>query len=1050
MGKIWSFQFESCFCFFGNYFSKSHWFLITFRHVKFLSRMLHLIRFLCFFFLLVGFSNSLFSQSKKKTKLIKLAKENLKEWKNPYSDWGHLGPIEIDSLALNKKVVEIYFTKELSYVPIRENNYQQTIQSVKESLGEKFNKYDVRVITDGQYLETLIPNYFRQTIEKDVSRFTKEQAERTPVVRRINQTAPTKGIYNRNIALWHSHGWYYEAKLDRWEWQRARLYSTVEDIFPMTFVLPYLTPMLESAGANVFLPRERDTQIHEIIVDNDLSSSNSELRLTEIEAETVKDYGFLKYDTLSKGENPFQMGTHLRFQSSKQESQFLDYIPDFPEEGGYGVYVSYQQSDQNITDAKYSVTHTGGVTDFLLNQQIGGSSWIYLGKFRFEKGKNPKHGSVRLTSQSNEKGWITADAVKFGGGMGNVSRKPTAELISNHWSLKEGEIENVQATPKTNPDQLEWKTSQRPRYQEAARYYLQYAGTPESLVYSLNGGKNDYNDDYQSRGEWVNYLMGAPNGPNSNRTAEGLNIPIDLSLGFHTDAGVTPKDSIIGTLGIYSSVRDGGKFPNGQSKMINRDMTDMIQTEIVQDIRVQFKSDWSRRGLWNKQYSEAWRPNVPAMLLELLSHQNLADMSFGHDPRFKFAVSRSIYKGITKFLAFQNNTDYVIQPLPVDHFSINKINGKKITLSWKAVLDSLEPSAVPTKYKVYQRIGAYGFDNGKETEETFINIELDEFGELYSYKITALNEGGESFPSEVLSVGLLENKKKPVLVVNGFDRISAPQVFDYGDFAGLAHWDDEGVSDKYNIGYTGTQYDFDRNSPWLDDDSPGWGASYGDMEGKLIPGNSFDNTIIHGKAILEAGYSFVSSSDEAFSDPEFDLTPYETLDLILGEEKTTKAQSGELFKVFDWAIQKKITAFTQQGGNVLATGAYIASDYILNKDTVTRSFANNVLHYKWRTNHAVKSGEVHSTDYSNPLFNGQWVFNTSFHKTIYKVEAPDAIEPFGEGAITAFRYGENNSSAGIAFKGAYKTVIMGFPFETIIDEKGRAKLMKQILNYFDI
>ncbi len=60
---------------------------------------------------------------------------------------------------------------------------------------------------------------------------------------------------------------------------------------------------------------------------------------------------------------------------------------------------------------------------------------------------------------------------------------------------------------------------------------------PDTLVYNLNDNKNDYNDDYQSRAEYGNYLMGAPFGPNKNRDEKGLGIPIDLSLAFHTDAG---------------------------------------------------------------------------------------------------------------------------------------------------------------------------------------------------------------------------------------------------------------------------------------------------------------------------------------------------------------------------------------------------------------------------------------------------------------------------------------------------------------------------------
>ena len=59
----------------------------------------------------------------------------------------------------------------------------------------------------------------------------------------------------RNIALWQSHGWYFEQKLDRWEWQRARIFQTVEDLYPQSYVLPFLIPMLENAGAYVMTPR---------------------------------------------------------------------------------------------------------------------------------------------------------------------------------------------------------------------------------------------------------------------------------------------------------------------------------------------------------------------------------------------------------------------------------------------------------------------------------------------------------------------------------------------------------------------------------------------------------------------------------------------------------------------------------------------------------------------------------------------------------------------------------------------------------------------------
>ena len=100
------------------------------------------------------------------------------------------------------------------------------------------------------------------------------------------------------------------------------------------------------------------------------------------------------------------------------------------------------------------------------------------------------------------------------------------------------------------------------------------------------------------------------------------------------------------------------------------------------------------------------------MLLELLSHQNFADMRYGIDPRFRFTVSRAIYKGMLQFLCSQYRMDYIVQPLPVDHMALRMIGENEIELSWKAVNDPLEPTAAPEKYIVYTRIGNGDFDNG--------------------------------------------------------------------------------------------------------------------------------------------------------------------------------------------------------------------------------------------------------------------------------------------------------------------------------------------------
>ena len=120
-------------------------------------------------------------------------------------------------------------------------------------------------------------------------------------------------------------------------------------------------------------------------------------------------------------------------------------MPDIPETGEYAVYVSYQTLPNSVSDAKYLVFHNGGVTEFKVNQQIGGGTWVYLGTFAFDKGKND-YGMVVLSNESKEKGVVCADAVRFGGGMGNIARG--------------GE------------------TSGLPRYLEGSRYFAQWAGMP--------------------------------------------------------------------------------------------------------------------------------------------------------------------------------------------------------------------------------------------------------------------------------------------------------------------------------------------------------------------------------------------------------------------------------------------------------------------------------------------------------------------------------------------------------------------------------------------
>ena len=397
---------------------------------------------------------------------------------------------KIDTVLVDiqSKTVKLGMKETFAYIPFRLENTANYYSWYEDLLGRRFRNYSVSIESMGKEIHQLIPNIFRdQSVPVDAKRLSPSVNTKLPFVRNISANANfPEGLSNRNIALWHSHGWYYENTLDRWEWQRARVFLTVEDIWTMSFVVPYIAPMLENAGAEVFLPRERDPQKHEVIIDADGSSKGSGYQELGETLQDGKESGFgLKVPFLLEGENPFQMGRTRQMMANKMASSRVVYSPEIPESGEYAVYISYVRNDENVTDAHYTVFHSGGKTEFLVNQTIGGGTWIYLGTFQFEKGIN---GKIELTNQSNETGkFVSVDAVKLGGGMGNVVRG-RADDMDRLLKLRDAQGFAL--------DSSLWLpfASQRPRYQEGARYYLQYAGMPDTLVYILNKVKVDYSN----------------------------------------------------------------------------------------------------------------------------------------------------------------------------------------------------------------------------------------------------------------------------------------------------------------------------------------------------------------------------------------------------------------------------------------------------------------------------------------------------------------------------------------------------------------------------
>ena len=815
----------------------------------------------------------------------------------------------------------------------------------------------------------------------------------------------SKGLRNRHLTVWASHGRYYDIAEQRWQWQRPTLFGTNEDLFTQTIVVPYLMPMLEQAGAVVFSPRERDWQRHEVIVDND--DHNNLLGYRET------GYRQPWNDTPAKGfalhsghyvddENPFEAGTArmAKVTTSRSKYSAICYQPAIPEAGRYAVYVSYQTVEGSIDDAHYTVWHQGEQTEFRVNQQMGGSTWVYLGTFDFDKGCN-EWNCVMLTNQSRHpSGMVTADAVRFGGGMGNIERGG--------------------------------KVSGLPRCLEGARYYCQWAGMPFS-VYSQRFGQNDYADDINARSLSENLLAGGscyvPN-------REGRGVPIELSLAVHSDAGFNRDGrSVYGTLGIHTTEKDGSNVFNCElPRSMSREFAARLLDQADRDITARFGISWPKRELRDRNYSETRLPEVPSAIFETMSHQSFPDMRYGQDPNFRFTLARSIYKAILRYVSEMHDADYNVAPLTPTHLRVEFTNRRKgeVRLSWQPVDDSQEPTAKAAGFVVYTATGSGGFDNGVYTDDNSYTVRLEP-GVLYSFRVAAVNRGGASFPSEVVSALFNHRQSKTILIVNGYHRLSSPAIIDNDSLQGFRLDRDMGVTYGRTAGWTGLQRNFAKDKMGVED-STGLGFGFTELAGRFIAGNDFNYVRTHAEAISQAGYyNVVSCSKGALTDE--DSRQADAVDLILGLE-CDDGHSLLVYKAFPAGLQAWMQNYALQGGRMLVSGAFVGSDM---NSVQEQTFLRSVLKCQY-------AGKDETADERISGLGTTFTFYRQLNEQHYAAQHPDILQATN-GAIIPMAYADGYGAA-VAYSGNdYRCFTMGFPFECIKSGTTRAAIMQGILHY---
>ncbi len=763
------------------------------------------------------------------------------------------------------------------------------------------------------------------------------QAVQSPA---FGQGQPAGALAGKTVYVSAGHGWHwaYDGRCGcaRWKTQRPAYPSgssydgpIIEDHNNAEAVNQYLLQYLWNSGAAVWPTRERDMNPAEVIVNNDAPAPGTGYTETGL------------WSTTSTAGTGYD-GSDYRWADTVagEPTASATWQASLPVDGRYGVYAWYKPGDNRAQKARYVVHHAGGDTTVTIDQRVHGSTWHYLGTYGFLADDDAR---VTLTNQSNAPGQAAiADAVRFGGGTFNdltgtetgadyPPEKPWWEVASFYYTQKMG-MEPALSDVTARPIYARWE----------------HGGTGDDAVY-VSWHTNGYNGTIRGTETYAHNGTGQP------RTAGSL------------------------------------------------ELRHAIHSQVIHDIRAGWDSEWADRGekqanlgelreLWDDEDPTA---RMPGALIEIAFHDNPEDTDALKDPKFNMLVARALYKGIVKYYEQRDGVTLTLLPEPPKHVVVRNIGGGAVRVSW-------EPSPTdsqgllgdpPIGYRVYTSTNGIGWSDGKlvtdGTTTTLTDLPKDE---VVYVRVTAVNQGGESFSTETLATRV--GDRTGILLVNGFTRLD--------------------------------------NTLLIDDNDPIEGYNKRMLLDRM---NRYDYVIQHTEAIP---YPFDSAGSGAVDGGFVALDTYRLVDWILGEESYDD-------KTLNHEEQALLRDYLDGGGALFISGSEIGWDLYNLGDAASKEFFTRYLRAAFRGDNA-ETWEVAPVPGS--IFDGLGSFRFDA-PGMYRPDYPDqlgvsydSVEALtyqgGRGGVAATQYAD----------GCERVVTFGFPFETINPES-RGTVMDRVLDFLD-
>jgi autotransporter-associated beta strand protein len=784
---------------------------------------------------------------------------------------------------------------------------------------------------------------------------------------------PQGALTGRIVYAAAGHGWQWSDALGRYATDRGNLLALVED-FGNQDQLTFYADSLFRAGATVVPLRPVGRQPAEVVVDNDSAdvvwtgswtTSTTGTRWYDEDYGAVADSARYRFATVSTG----------------GESATATYAPTIPAAGFYPVY-AWASPGSNRTDQLYRVNHTGGSTQVRVDHRKVGNGWVYLGTYHFVAGRSAADGSVTISNASAAGGSVViADAIRFGNGMGDVPSGPNG--------IGTGAVSGY---PREDENSLHWlwrSVGQSTTFTSPATVIgTDNVSAPARMAAEMNADTNPYGTSV-----YVGFHSNATTGNPSTATGRG-------AIGLVHSTNPTPNQANLATV---------------LARQINVDM---------RALDGRFPSDWSTRTSYSLAGSYGEISNLRAgdefdsTIIEVAFHDNTADNGLLRDPRVRDQLARSTYEGtLEHFIDFPGTTAApanVTVPSPPTQVAVTSTADGRATITWlpgpssAGGVDGVFGSPA-TGFRIFGSTDGLGFDGGTfvagGTTRSLTITGLDPTMP-YQFRVAATNAGGESAPSEVVSV-LPAVGPRQVLIVNGFDRLDASQNFKLTYLTG-------GTTERV------------------------WARS----------GNSRDQAAAVHAAIQTArpGLRVDSASNEAVAQGAVALGAYDAVIWILGTESTAD-------RTFDATEQLLVEQFVAGGGHLFVSGAEVGWD--LDAQNNGRTFFRTTLGAGYAADDA---GTYQVSAPAGGIFAGLSAFGFSNGSTFtgldgqtYNVAFPDVLTaPSGSAVALAYSGGTGGAAAiqraGTGGRGS--VVLAGFPFETITQPAVRTAVMERVLGFF--